>query len=120
MGITQTIGAKGEAIAQNYLIQNGFTILHANWRFGYKELDIVAAKNSCLHIVEVKTRTSQYWEEPKDAVVRRKQKNIIDAADAYITQYNITMQTQFDVISIILADNKCEIEYISDAFSPLI
>ena len=120
MGITQTIGAKGEAIAQNYLLQNGFAIRHINWRFGSKELDIVATKNSFLHIVEVKTRTSQYWEEPKDAVVRRKQKNIIDAAEAYITRYDIDTQTQFDVISILLLDEKCEIEYIPDAFSPLI
>ena len=120
MGITQTIGAKGEEIAKNYLLKHGFVIRHANWRFGYKELDIVATKNSCLHIVEVKTRTSQYWEEPKDAVVRRKQKNIIDAADAYIKQYNINIPTQFDIIAIIIANDECKIEYIPDAFSSLI
>ena len=119
MGVTQTVGAKGEAVAQNYLLQNGFIIRHANWRFGKKELDIVATKNSCLHIVEVKTRTSQYWEEPKDAVVRRKQKNIIAAADAYIARYNIETRTQFDIISIVLIGDKCEIEYIPDAFSSL-
>jgi putative endonuclease len=117
MGITQNIGEKGEKAAQNYLLQNGFKILHTNWRFGYKELDIIATKNSCLHIVEVKTRTSQFWESPKDAVVRRKQKNMIDAADAYISKYDINMQTQFDVISIILDADKYDIEYIPDAFS---
>ena len=120
MGVTQAVGAKGEAIAADYLRQNGFVIRHANWRFMHKELDIVATKNSCLHIVEVKTRTSQYWEKPKDAVIRQKQKNIIVAANAYIRRYNINMQAQFDIISIILADDKCEIEYIPDAFSPLI
>lgn len=117
MGITQNIGEKGEKIAQNYLLQNGFQILHTNWRFGYKELDIIATKNACLHIVEVKTRTSQFWENPKDAVVRRKQKNMIAAADAYISKYDINMQTQFDVISIILDADKYDIEYISEAFS---
>ncbi|MDR2653113.1 MAG: YraN family protein [Prevotellaceae bacterium] len=117
MGITQKIGGKGEIIAQNYLLRNGFKILHTNWRFGYKELDIVATKNSCLHIIEVKTRTSQFWENPKDAVVRRKQKNIIDAADAYIAKFNINMQTQFDVISIVLDGEMQEIEYIPEAFS---
>lgn len=120
MGVTQTVGTKGEIIAQNYLQQNGFVIRHTNWRFGNKELDIVAVKNSCLHVVEVKTRTSQYWEEPKDAVVRRKQKNIIDAADAYIKRYDIDICTQFDIISILLINGKCTIEYIPDAFSPLL
>ncbi|MDR2064895.1 MAG: YraN family protein [Prevotellaceae bacterium] len=117
MGITQKIGEKGEIIAQDYLSRNGFEILHTNWRFGYKELDIVATKDSCLHIIEVKTRTSQFWENPKDAVVRRKQKNIIDAADAYISKFNINMETKFDVISIILDGEKQEIEYIPEAFS---
>ncbi|MDR1552052.1 MAG: YraN family protein [Prevotellaceae bacterium] len=119
MGITQKIGGKGEIIAQNYLLRNGFKILHTNWRFGYKELDIVATKNSCLHIIEVKTRTSQFWENPKDAVVRRKQKNIIDATDAYIAKFDINMQTQFDVISIVLDGETQEIEYIPEAFSPV-
>jgi putative endonuclease len=117
VGITQKIGEKGEIIAQDYLSRNGFEILHTNWRFGYKELDIVATKDSCLHIIEVKTRTSQFWENPKDAVVRRKQKNIIDAADAYISKFNINMETKFDVISIILDGEKQEIEYIPEAFS---
>jgi putative endonuclease len=119
VGITQKIGGKGEIIAQNYLLRNGFKILHTNWRFGYKELDIVATKNSCLHIIEVKTRTSQFWENPKDAVVRRKQKNIIDATDAYIAKFDINMQTQFDVISIVLDGETQEIEYIPEAFSPV-
>jgi putative endonuclease len=117
VGVTQEIGEKGEIIAQDYLSQNGFEILHTNWRFGYKELDIVATKDSCLHIIEVKTRTSQFWENPKDAVVRRKQKNIIDAADAYISKFNINMETHFDVISILLDGEKQEIEYIPEAFS---
>jgi putative endonuclease len=119
VSITQTIGEKGEIIAQNYLIQNGFVILHTNWRFGSKELDIVATKNSCLHVIEVKTRTSQFWENPKDAVVRQKQKNIIYATEAYILKFNINMQTQFDIISIVLDGEKYEIEYIPDAFSPV-
>ncbi|MDR0421377.1 MAG: YraN family protein [Prevotellaceae bacterium] len=119
MGITQETGKKGEIIAQNYLLRNGFEILHTNWRFGCKELDIVAVKDSYLHVIEVKTRTSQFWENPKDAVVRRKQKNIIDAADAYISKYDINMETQFDVISIVMDGTKHEIEYIPEAFSPV-
>ncbi|MDR1347319.1 MAG: YraN family protein [Prevotellaceae bacterium] len=119
MSVTQNIGNKGEIIAQNYLLQNGFKILHTNWRFGYKELDIVATKGSRLHIIEVKTRTSLFWENPKDAVVFRKQKNIIDAADAYISKYNINMDACFDVISIVLTGETPEIEYIPEAFSPV-
>ena len=111
-------GSKGENLARKYLRENDFTIRHSNWRFGHKELDIIAEKNNTLHIIEVKTRTSAYWEEPKDAVVRRKQKNMIAAAEAYIIQENINFETQFDVISIVLDGDKYALEYIPNAFIP--
>ena len=118
MQLKDNIGIKGEILARTYLQDNGFTIRHYNWRFGHKEIDIVADKNNILHIIEVKTRTSSYLAQPKEAVVRSKQKNIIAAAEAYIIQYNINFDTQFDIISIIFNNNNSKIEYIPNAFSP--
>lgn len=119
MQIKDIVGNKGETYACNYLLENGFTIRHCNWRFGHKEVDIVAVKGNVLHIIEVKTRTQGYWEEPKAAVVHRKQKNMIAAAEAYISRYNIFHETQFDVISIVIKNNgEYSLEYIPNAFLP--
>lgn len=112
------LGKLGEAIAAEYLAKNGYKIRHTNWHFGHKELDIVATLNNTLVIVEVKSRWTSYWEEPKEAVRRKKQKFIIDAAEAYVQNYNLDMDVQFDIISILFQGKKHELEHIPDAFQP--
>ena len=118
MYITQKLGCKGERIAVDFLLQNGFCVLHTNWHYKHKELDIIAVKENVLHIVEVKTQSSEIWKKPKDSVVHKKQNNIIEAANAYIEKYNINLETQFDIISITTNSAKNTIEFITDAFTP--
>lgn len=113
-----SFGSMGEKIALDYLIGKGYTILHTNWRWGHKELDIVAKIGSTMVVVEVKTRGSSHWQEPKDAVVKKKQKNIISAADAYVSKYNHCGDVQFDIISIVWQHEGYSIEHIEDAFYP--
>lgn len=116
---SKELGKKGEAIAADYLIKNGYKVLHRNWHFSHKELDIVASKDNVLVVVEVKTRWTNYWEEPKESVRRKKQRFIIEAAEEYVQKYNINTDTQFDIISIVLKDESYELEHIPDAFQPL-
>ena len=112
------LGKDGEVYAQEYIKVNGYKILHTNWFYNRKELDIVALKNNMLTVFEVKTRFENGWEEPKDAVKMRKQRNIIDAADAYIQQYDLNFEVQFDVISLIYNGKNFKLEHIPDAFTP--
>jgi len=113
------LGKQGEAYAQEYVRANGYKILHTNWRHGQKELDIVALKNNILVVFEVKTRTDSYWEEPKDAVKFRKQKNMVEAADAYVQNYDYNFEVQFDIISLVYNGKGFDLEHIPDAFYPL-
>ena len=113
------LGQQGEEFAAEYVVSKGYKILHKNWRFGKKELDIVTTKDNMLVVFEVKTRFDDYWEEPKDSVNMRKQRNIIEAADAYVEKFNIDMEVQFDIISILYCSgSKPELEHIPDAFYP--
>jgi putative endonuclease len=112
------LGELGEIEAQNYLRKNGYTIRHTNWTAGSLEIDIVAEKDEWLVIVEVKTRKSNYIEQPKDAINMRKIRNLVNAADAYIRRFNWEGETRFDVISVVQNDQKFEIEHIEDAFLP--
>jgi len=112
------LGREGEAYALDYVKSMGYRVLATNWFFGKKELDIVTTKNSMLVVFEVKTRTSSYWEEPKDAVVLRKQKNIVEAADAYVQEHDIDLEVQFDIISLLYNGKSFELEHIEDAFYP--
>ena len=115
---SKELGKKGEALAADFLADKGYKIRHRNWHFGHKELDIVTTYNGMLVVVEVKTRWTNYWEEPKESVRRKKQKIIIEAAEAYIQTFNLNMDVQFDIISIVLQGEKYELEHIQDAFQP--
>ncbi|MCK5170529.1 MAG: YraN family protein [Bacteroidales bacterium] len=110
------VGKKGEEIARSFLLENGFIIRHLNWRYKKNELDIVAEKNNLLVVVEVKTRTSEYFENPREAVTIKKQKFIITATDAYINEFNINCETRFDIIAVSLLMTETKIEHIEDAF----
>ena len=60
------LGKAGEDAAVDYLERHDYVIRHRNWRKGHFELDIVAAKNGELIIVEVKTRSDTDFALPQD------------------------------------------------------
>jgi putative endonuclease len=53
---TVEAGRAAEQLAARWLEQHGFRILDRNWRTRWCELDIVAARDRLIHIVEVKYR----------------------------------------------------------------
>lgn len=113
------LGKKGEQMAAEHLAAKGFQILARNWRFLKEELDIVAMKDNRLVIVEVKTRASSHLAGPEETVSRRKQRSLVRAADAFIQERNILMETRFDIISVIHNAKYTKIDHIEDAFYPV-
>lgn len=112
------IGKKGEELALRFVKDKGFKIRNINWRFKKNEIDIIAEKNNFLVVIEVKTRTSEYFENPKEAVTISKQKFIIKATEAYINEFNVDLETRFDIIAVTILGNEIKIEHIEDAFQP--
>ncbi|MBO5975110.1 MAG: YraN family protein [Paludibacteraceae bacterium] len=110
-------GKEGELLAQNYLRANKYNILHTNWISGKNELDIVATKDNLLVIVEVKSRSSLRFEQPKDAITNAKIKRIVQATNDYIQQFELDQEVRFDVICVVKkSDGDIAIEHIEDAF----
>ena len=112
------LGKDGEEIAAQHLLKNGYDILHRNWRFGKFEIDIVAQKGNTLSIVEVKTRTGDYFGEPEEGVTKEKEKFLATAADHYIQSKNLDVEVRYDIISIVFFNGKHELKMIEDAFYP--
>lgn len=112
------LGNEGELRAQAYLRDKGYVIKHTNWVTGKLELDIVAEKDGMLIVVEVKTRSTETFEHPAEAITLRKIRNIINATHNYIFQFDWQGETRFDVISAIPHGQDFRIEHIEDAFLP--
>ena len=118
MAAHNDFGKQGEELAAQYLINKGYEILERNWRNIHKEIDIIAKDGKDLVIVEVKTRQTDEYGEPDIAVTRQKQRRLISAANAYLFQNKLDINTRFDIISIIFKDGEPVIEHIEDAFLP--
>ena len=103
-----------------YLTELGYEVLDKNWRYGNKEIDIIATKGTMLVIAEVKTRTENYFGEPEEFVSNNKQKHLIHAANAYIDQACHDGETRFDVIAITHKEDTWELNHILDAFYPVL
>ena len=113
-------GTEGEALATAFLVEKGFRILDRNWRFQRLEIDIVAIDGEELVIVEVKTRKKNDLQLPRDLIPLKKQKYLIEAADAYIRQNVVNRETRFDVIIIHTDGTRYSLEHIPRAFYPTI
>ncbi len=118
MVTTREIGEIAEGLAQQYLLKLGYEIKDTNWYHGHLELDIVAQEADELVVVEVKARSGIRYEHPSEAVTNAKIKRIVEAADAYILEKKLTLQTRFDVITVIFFQQKYELEHFKDAFYP--
>jgi len=116
MSYNQDFGNDGEQLAVDYLKKKSYEILETNWRFKHKEIDIIAKYNNFLIIIEVKTRSVNYLIEPYVAVDRKKQKDLIIAANAYVVKKDLDIEVQFDIISIVITPKESKIEHIEDAF----
>ena len=112
------IGNEGEALARDHLLQQGYTILDMNWRFGHLEVDIIALKDNQLVFVEVKTRSSSAVLEPQMAVNRQKQRNIIRAANSYILRNRYALEARFDIITVVKNEKGTVVEHLPDAYGP--
>lgn len=113
------LGKQGEELAAQHLIQKGYEILHRNWRNGRSEVDIIARVGNDWVFVEVKTRETDYFGYPEEAVDKAKQKQLQKAANAFVEQYPVQGDIRFDIVAIVLNGQQQEIYHIEDAFWPM-
>ena len=112
----KNLGRKGEEISIDFLKNKGYEILKRNYRFGHKEIDIVARDKNTIVFVEVKAGRSKKFGEPFEKVDHQKQKKLIQVAQAFIQENQIkNFDFRFDVISLNLK-GVGEIKHFKNAF----
>ncbi len=110
------LGKEGEQEAVYFLERNGYQILERNWRYQKAEIDIIAKKEDKLIVVEVKTRSSDFYGNPEEAISSKKIKLLVEATDAYIHKHDLDLEVQFDSIAIVKHNSQFQIEHTENAF----
>ncbi len=113
------IGKFGEDVASKYLEAKGYKIKERNYRTFLGEIDIVCEYKGNIIFVEVKTRRSNKFGYPEEAVNFIKQQKIIKNALCYLSKYHLWKKNCcFDVISISISNHKDikRIKHIRNAF----
>ncbi len=112
-------GDWGEKLALEFLKEKGYTILEANWRFMKLEIDIIAQIDNILVFAEVKTRLNEEHGDPEDGVTLKKQRFLVKAANYYIQQKDLDLESRFDIITVLKENNKTTVKHLADAFYPI-
>ncbi len=120
--IKKDIGSTGEKAACRYLKKQGYKILACNYaHFTGKmvgEIDIVAQKGETVSFVEVKTRKSEDFGLPCEAVTKNKQQKMIRTAYTYINEHHLDANYSFDIIEVLHNEKKVvSLRHIPNAFS---
>ena len=100
------LGRWGETIAVRALETHRYTIVECNWRCPVGEIDVVARDGEMWVFVEVKTRSSEDYGLPEEAVTKVKQKRILSVGQMYLAENNLEdVPWRIDVVAIMLASS---------------
>lgn len=110
------LGRKGEDIASHFLAHKKHQIIDRNWRWQKAEIDIISQDHKTLVFVEVKTRSTEHYGQPKEFISSRKEQLMKDAAEAYLELNCLDLEIRFDIISIVMKNEIPKIEHIENVF----
>jgi putative endonuclease len=114
------LGKSGELMAKDFLSKKNYKFITANYRYERAEIDLIFEdeKNKMLIFAEVKTRRNKKYGLPEESITVTKQNHIRKAALGFVNnfpQYS-KHDMRIDVVSILLTDDKSEINHIENAF----
>ena len=107
------LGGAGEKRVEAYLKKQGCKILKRNYRTPFGEADLIVQDKDEIVFVEVKTRTSDTFGMPREAVTTQKQGRYKKIAECFWKETGEEPNARFDVAEV-YADGR--IEYFKNAF----
>jgi putative endonuclease len=112
-----TLGKQGEELAVDFLKDNGYKIIAHNYKCKLGEIDIIAKDRKTICFIEVKTRNTERFGLPSEAISGKKQVHLARAALFFLKENRLLNQrARFDVVCLSCAQGLPRIELIKDAF----
>ncbi len=96
----KNLGDFGEKAAVDNLKEKGYEIISEKYLVKGGEVDIIAYKDNTLVFIEVKTRSTDAFGSPAEAVDNRKIKRLKFAAEAFYRENPYDAEIRFDVFEV--------------------
>lgn len=110
------LGQSGENMAALFFEQKGYEIVERNWRCKVGEIDLIVRKGLEWRFVEVKTRTSDRFGRPEEALTLLKNEHLRKAIMWYVQLNQAKIQDiHADVLAIILNNQDFEVRWLPDS-----
>jgi putative endonuclease len=94
-------GTRCESVAVRHLVGCGWRILARNYRFGHREIDVIARSGDVVAFIEVKGRSGRGYGHPLEAVDARKRREIERVAHHWVARFGRSGETyRFDAIAV--------------------
>lgn len=107
MKITNPTAKFGEDTAAQFLEKKGYKIIARNFHMRGGEIDIIAERDNTLIFVEVKTRTSNQFGTPFEAITPWKLRTMIKTAQVFIvTHPKLPQALRMDAIAVKISQNE--------------
>jgi len=101
MATHNQLGAGAEDIAAAMLERQGWTVLHRNWRWRRREVDLIARRGPIVAFVEVRARRTTGYGHPLETIGWQKRRWLEQAAFAWVGQHGRAGEEyRFDAISV--------------------
>lgn len=114
----RTLGAAGEDAVAAWYQAAGYEVLERNWRRREGELDLVLARARVVVFCEVKTRSTDAFGAPVEAITHQKRQRLRVLAAKWLDETKLVVrEVRFDVASVRWPRNeRAAIEVLEGAF----
>ncbi len=114
----RALGARGEEAVARWYEQQGYRVVDRNWRCRDGELDLILERARVIVFCEVKTRRSDRFGAPVEAITHRKRQRLRILAAKWLDEQRAAVrELRFDVASVTPGpDGGFAIEVLEGAF----
>ena len=117
MDTRSRLGRSGEDLAAADYLRDGYRIVARNFRCGQGEIDIIATRDDTLVFCEVKTRSTDFFGSPMEAVNWTKQARLRRLAAVWLSENPAPgMDLRFDVVAVVADRRGTRVTRLQDAF----
>ncbi|MFA6272606.1 MAG: YraN family protein [Patescibacteria group bacterium] len=94
----QNLGKVGEDIAVEYCMKLGYSIIDRHYTTRFGEIDIISKEAEEVVFIEVKSRCTNSFGAPEEAVTDNKINRIIKTAEVFLADHPEVSEYRIDVI----------------------